>query len=133
MRAVEAVCGDGVIDTLGGVGSLAEKSLVRRGVSNDGESRIEMLETIREYAHERLDERAEADRIALRHAEYCVALAERAEPALTGPEQAAWLRRLSEENANIRTALAWTTATPASSSSACAWPVRSSASGALAD
>jgi predicted ATPase/RsiW-degrading membrane proteinase PrsW (M82 family) len=107
LRAVESVCGDGVIDVLGGVGSLAEKSLVRRGRSADGESRVEMLETIREYAHERLEERTEADRIARRHAEYCVALAERAEPALTGPDQAAWLQRLSEENANIRAALAW--------------------------
>jgi predicted ATPase/RsiW-degrading membrane proteinase PrsW (M82 family) len=107
LRAVEAVCGDGVIDTLGGVGSLAEKSLVRRAVGGDGESRVEMLETIREYARERLDERAEADRIALRHAEYCVALAERAEPALTSPDQGAWLQRLGEENANIRAALAW--------------------------
>jgi predicted ATPase/RsiW-degrading membrane proteinase PrsW (M82 family) len=107
LRAVEAVCGDGVIDTLGGVGSLAEKSLVRRGVSGDGESRAEMLETIREYAQERLEERAEGDRVALRHAEYCVALVERAEPALTGPDQGAWLQRLSEENANIRAALGW--------------------------
>jgi predicted ATPase/RsiW-degrading membrane proteinase PrsW (M82 family) len=107
LRAAEFVCGDGVVDVVEGIASLAEKSLVRRDVGTGGVSRVEMLETIREFARERLDERGEADAVRRRHAEHVLALSERAEPSLTGPEQAFWLARLSEENANIRAALAW--------------------------
>jgi predicted ATPase/RsiW-degrading membrane proteinase PrsW (M82 family) len=107
LRAAEFVCGDGVVDVVERAASLAEKSLVRRSVGVGGASRVEMLETIREFARERLAERAEAEAVRRRHAEHLVALAERAEPALTSPEQAFWLARLSEENANIRSALAW--------------------------
>jgi predicted ATPase/RsiW-degrading membrane proteinase PrsW (M82 family) len=111
LRAAEFVCGDGVLDVVDGAASLAEKSLVRRGVGVGGASRIEMLETIRDFARERLAERGEADVVRRRHAEYSLALAERAEPSLTSPEQGFWLARLSEENANIRAALAWSTET----------------------
>jgi predicted ATPase len=111
LRAAEFVCGDGVLDVVDGAASLAEKSLLRRGVGVGGASRIEMLETIREFARERLAERGEASVVRRRHAEYALALAERAEPSLTSPEQAFWLARLSEENANVRAALAWSTET----------------------
>jgi predicted ATPase/RsiW-degrading membrane proteinase PrsW (M82 family) len=107
LRAAEFVCGDGVLDVVAGATSLAEKSLVRRHSGVGGASRIEMLETIREFAGERLDERGESTSVRRRHAEHMVALAERAEPALTSPEQAFWLARLAEENANIRAALDW--------------------------
>ena len=107
LRAAEFVCGDGVVGVVEGITSLAEKSLVRRRVGVGGATRVEMLETIREFARERLRERPEADAVRRRHAEHLVALAERAEPALAGPEQAFWLARLGEENANIRAALAW--------------------------
>jgi predicted ATPase len=108
LRAAEFVCGDGVLDVVAGATSLAEKSLVRRHSGVGGASRIEMLETIREFAGERLEERGESSSVRRRHADHMVALAERAEPALTSPEQAFWLARLSEENANIRAALEWT-------------------------
>lgn len=107
LRAAEFVCGDGVLDVVEGAASLAEKSLVRRGVGVGGASRIEMLETIREFARERLAERGEDDPVRRRLTEHALALAERAEPFLTSPEQAFWLARLSEENANIRAALTW--------------------------
>ncbi len=110
LRAAEFVCGDGVLDVVGGVGSLVEKSLVRRSWGVAGEARAEMLETIREFARERLVESGDSQRIERRLAEHYVALAERAEPALTSPEQPFWLGRLSEENANIRAALAWSSA-----------------------
>ncbi|MGZ8702111.1 MAG: PrsW family glutamic-type intramembrane protease, partial [Gaiellaceae bacterium] len=107
LRAAEFVCGDGVLDVVGGVGSLVEKSLIRRSWGVAGEARVDMLETIREFARERLEESGDSERIERRLAEHYVALAERAEPALTSPEQPFWLGRLSEENANIRAALAW--------------------------
>ncbi len=110
LRAAEFVCGDGVLDVVGGVGSLVEKSLVRRSWGIAGEARAEMLETIREFARERLDESGDSERIGRRLAEHYVALAERAEPALTSPEQPFWLGRLGEENANIRAALSWSSA-----------------------
>jgi predicted ATPase/RsiW-degrading membrane proteinase PrsW (M82 family) len=107
LRAAEFVCGDGVVDVLAGLESLIEKSLARRTRGTSGDARVEMLETIRVFAAERLVESGEDERMRRRLAEHCVALAERAEPQLTGPEQSYWLDRLSEENPNIREALAW--------------------------
>src|SRR5262249_13832105 len=69
--------------------------------------RIRMLETIREYALERLDAAGEAVDLGRRHAAWCLTLAERALPELRGPEQAGWLARLDRELDNIRSALAW--------------------------
>jgi tetratricopeptide (TPR) repeat protein len=66
-----------------------------------------MLETIHEYAHERLTERGEAPATQQAHTIYFLELAERAEPQLRGPDQVAWLDRLDEEQANLRAALAW--------------------------
>ena len=66
-----------------------------------------MLETIREYALERLAERGELEDARNRHLNRYVELAETAEPELTRAGQAVWLERLSEENDNIRAALAW--------------------------
>ena len=54
-----------------------------------GEPRFGMLETIREYALERLDERGDGEAVRRRHADFYLALAERAEPALLGPQQRA--------------------------------------------
>jgi predicted ATPase len=107
IRAAEFVCGDGVVDVVAGLESLVEKSLARRTWGTAGQTRIEMLETIRTFARERLEESGEADRIERRLAEHCVALAERAEPHLTGAEQPTWLERLTDENPNLRAALAW--------------------------
>jgi hypothetical protein len=71
-----------------GLQSLVDKSLVRR----TGE-RFWMLETIGEFARERLAASHDADAIGRRHAEWFLALAEEAEPFLKGAEQPAWLRR----------------------------------------
>jgi predicted ATPase/DNA-binding CsgD family transcriptional regulator len=77
---------------------------VRRG--SDGEPRFGMLETIREFAW---DQVAQADRIGVRdrHLAHFVALAERSQDRLRGPDQAGWIRRLADEQANIRAALVW--------------------------
>jgi tetratricopeptide (TPR) repeat protein len=66
-----------------------------------------MLETIHEYARERLRERTDAEATHLRHAEYFLTLAEESEPLLGGPEQVAWFERLETENDNLRAAISW--------------------------
>ena len=66
-----------------------------------------MLETIGEFARERLAASDDADPIGRRHAEWFLALAEEAEPFLKGAEQAVWLERLEDEHDNLRTSLDW--------------------------
>jgi predicted ATPase len=66
-----------------------------------------MLETIREYALERLAASEEEATLRHRHARYYLALAERAEPLLKGAEQLVWLHRLKAEYDNLRAVLAW--------------------------
>ena len=106
LDAAETVCG-GDLDVLENLDVLADASLVRRPEHDDEELRFSMLETIREYAAERLaasppEERQEVER---RHTGYFRALAERAEPHLTGEHQVRWLDRLEREHDNIRAVL----------------------------
>ena len=75
------------------------------------EPRFWMLETIREYALERLEESGEAADARRCHADYYLSLAENAEPKLRGPTQREWLGRLEIEHGNLRAALAWSLAT----------------------
>jgi len=75
--------------------SLLDKSLVRKRESAT-EPRYWMLETIREYAAERLELHDDGDALSQRHAAYFLRLAEEAEPHLTGAEQARWMERLEE-------------------------------------
>jgi predicted ATPase/DNA-binding SARP family transcriptional activator/DNA-binding CsgD family transcriptional regulator len=110
LQAIEAVCnaeGDLPTDALDGVSSLLDKSLLRQEQGLESEPRYEMLETIREYAGERLEESEEVDTVKRAHAEYFLSLAEEAEPRLWGPEASAWLDRLEAEHGNTRTALSW--------------------------
>ncbi|MBA3530283.1 MAG: hypothetical protein H0T91_13420 [Propionibacteriaceae bacterium] len=86
---------------------LVDHRLLGRVDQVDGEPRLTMLETIREYGRERLGASGEAAEIAGRHASYFLGLAERAEPELTGPGQIAWLDRLETDVSNLRAALAW--------------------------
>jgi predicted ATPase/DNA-binding SARP family transcriptional activator/TolA-binding protein len=91
--------------TLELVTSLVEQSLLRQTVTASGDARLSMLETIHEFARERLEFRGDADAARGRHAALFLAFAEQAEPELSGPDQAAWLDRLETEHDNLRRAL----------------------------
>jgi ATP/maltotriose-dependent transcriptional regulator MalT len=69
--------------------------------------RYRLLEPVRQYALERLEESGEAEEVRRAHAMYFLAMAEEAEPELWGPEDASWLNRLEQEHDNIRVALSW--------------------------
>ncbi|MGI5198639.1 AfsR/SARP family transcriptional regulator [Streptomyces sp. CA-288835] len=102
LAAAEAVCGPIAFEALG---SLVDKSLVVAAPSGDGEMRYRLLETVAEYAGERLDEsgrRAEAERA---HLTYFRELARTTEPLLRRHGQLAAIERLERENENIRAAL----------------------------
>jgi predicted ATPase/DNA-binding SARP family transcriptional activator len=89
------------------LGQLIDKSVVtvRAGLEDsESETRYGMLETIREYAREKLDESGETEHMCQRHRDYFIALAKRAEPKLKGGEQFRWLDRLELENDNLRAA-----------------------------
>lgn len=108
IETAAAICGDGgelaMLDALQG---LLDHSLIveRGGVS--GVPRFTMLDTLREYAEERLIASGEADSLRRHHAYTFLALAERAAPELHGVEQRAWLQRLAHEHDNLRGALTW--------------------------
>ena len=90
--------GGEVVDAnLDALQSLVDKSLLRFSVE-----RFWMLETIREYATERLEQFEGAESLRRRHAEYFLQLAKEAEPHLTGRQQATWLDRLEAEHDNLR-------------------------------
>ena len=102
-----AAPGGSAFDALDVLTSLVDKNLVRRAPGVDGEDRFEMLETIREYARERLAANGETDAVERRHAAHFGRFAARAEAYLRGAEQAMWLTRLETEHANLRAALRW--------------------------
>lgn len=109
LEAAEAVCGgDGVaaVDVLAVLPNLVDKSLVLVSAM-DGEARYRLLETIRQYAHAKLAERAEADTVRDQHLEYYLHWAESAETKLIGSDQLAWLRRYEAERDNLQAALGW--------------------------
>ena len=107
LEAVERVCDpERAVDVLDALASLVDKSLLRQ-VESEGEPRFVMLETIREYALERLGESGEGTEIRGRHAEWVAELAEEAEPHLTGERQLEWLARCDREHDNVRAALRW--------------------------
>ena len=110
LEASEAVgSGEGVeerevLDLLSG---LVEKSLVVARGSHEGGVRYRLLEPVRQYALEKLEESGEAEDAKRAYARYFLALAEEAEPELLGPRETEWYDRLEEEHDNIRAALSW--------------------------
>ncbi len=73
----------------------------------EGRVRYRMLEPVRQYARERLEESEESDATLRRHAAFFLDLAEEAEPELKGAAQEEWLERLEAEHDNFRAALSW--------------------------
>ena len=109
LEAVEALCSNAgglELDVLDGLTVLVEQSLLRQEEGADGAPRFRMLETIREYALERLAASGETEALQRAHAACYLALAERLEPELRGSQQEAALAQLEVEHDNLRAALA---------------------------
>lgn len=110
LEAVEAVCaGNGLdsYDLLDLLSELVRKSLVLSRREPGQPIRYHLLETIRQYAQERLVTTRQGATFRQRHLDYFMTWAKRAKPELTGPDQAMWLNRLEKELDNLRAALNW--------------------------
>ena len=116
LEAAEAVCNEavGLSNVLDGMASLVDKSLLQPELAAgqelagvEGEPRFVMLEMIREYARDKLEECGELATTSDRHCEYFLHLAESADKEMGGNEQALWMRRLDTELNNLRAALEW--------------------------
>ena len=110
LEAAESVCGNESIETheiLDLLTQLLNKSLILAEHKQGQETRYRMLETIRQYAREKLWATGEGEMLSQRHLAYFVDLAERAEPNLRSFDMVMWLDRLETELDNIRAALTW--------------------------
>jgi predicted ATPase/DNA-binding SARP family transcriptional activator len=109
LEAAQAVCGAGLgEDALETLARLADKSLVEVDEPLDAvEGRFRVLETIRQYAREKLLEAGEAEQVRDRHLAFFLGFAEQTEPKLRRAEQLTWLERVERDHDNLRTALAW--------------------------
>lgn len=97
---------DDDLDLLEQLGSLVDKSILRR-VDDPHEVRIDMLETLREFALDRLEARFETEEYQQRHATVYAEWIEAAAPNLVGEEGGRWLDRVEHEHNNLRAALSW--------------------------
>ncbi|HEV2121938.1 MAG TPA: tetratricopeptide repeat protein, partial [Chloroflexota bacterium] len=104
-REVEGDAGE----VLEGIGSLLDKSLLRREPDPDNEPRYRMLETVREYGLEKLEASGEEDTVRDAHAAWCLRLAETEQAGFAdpGPRSTAWMDQMEAELDNLRAAMAW--------------------------
>jgi predicted ATPase/DNA-binding SARP family transcriptional activator/DNA-binding CsgD family transcriptional regulator len=110
LEAAEAVgAGSGIDkeDVLDLLLRLVDKSMVVVEATVDGEVRYRLLEPVRQYGREYLEESGEANAILNRHAAFFFALAKKAEPELRNAQQDAWAEQLKREYENVRVALSW--------------------------
>jgi non-specific serine/threonine protein kinase len=110
LEAAEAVCaGDAIAtaDVLDLLTRLVDQSLVVPEELPDGTARYRLLETLRQYAQQKLPVRGAGAAARRRHLAFYLALAEAAAPRLAGPAPQAWVRRLEAEHENLRAALRW--------------------------
>jgi predicted ATPase/DNA-binding winged helix-turn-helix (wHTH) protein len=114
LEGAEAVCdtkADLDLDLLDGMTSIVDKSLIQQLEPAKDESRFGMLQTIREYALEKLEVSGEQASTKRAHAAYCLVLAEEAAAEPCGAEGAEWLERFAFEHDNFRAGLDWLTET----------------------
>jgi tetratricopeptide (TPR) repeat protein len=110
LELASEVCGfDGLdeFDVLDGLSGVVNKSLVHTVSGADGLNRYRRLETVRQYAREKLLDSGASEAVHDRHLDAFTRLVERAEPHLRGHRQVEWLDRLEEELDNLRAALEW--------------------------
>jgi len=110
LEQIEAVCdtrNDLGLDLLDGMAALVNQSLIRQIEQAQGETRFDMLETIREYALEKLVASGEEPATRRAHAAYCVILAEEGAAENSEAERAKWFDCFEIEHENLRSALEW--------------------------
>jgi tetratricopeptide (TPR) repeat protein len=107
LEAAESVCGAENLHVMNLLTQLVDKSLVTVSESEGTETRYRLLETLRQYALEKLRAAGEEEMLRQKHRDWFLRLAEEAEPHLRGAEQGAWLNRLEAEYANLLAALDW--------------------------
>jgi predicted ATPase/transcriptional regulator with XRE-family HTH domain len=105
--AETVVAPDGTLDAFEGLASLVDKSLVQSTEGLDGEPRYLMLETVREFAVERLEDSGEAETVGRRHVDWCLAMAQEVDTDLSDAALERNEAQLEAEQANIRAALGW--------------------------
>ena len=116
IEEIEAVCtGDGVdaYDALDLLQLLVDKSLLSVETDAAEEARYTMIESVWQYARERLEASGEVETLRDRHLDYFLALAEEARPGLEGPKAAEWLDRIMADQFNFRLAVQWSIQSPA--------------------
>jgi tetratricopeptide (TPR) repeat protein len=114
LDGIEAVCNtkqDLDLDVLEGTESLVDKSLLQHVEHLDGETRFVLLDTVREYAAERLTESGEEHATRRAHAAYCLVLAEESASYTSDPSKTEWVHSFELDHDNFRAALEWLTKT----------------------
>jgi len=107
--ALAVVADDGIdrFEVIDDIGSLVAKSMLHTEHARDGSTRYRMLETLRQYGRDRLDEAGDPEMWRRRHAEHYAELAEQIRDGLLGPEELVWRARVLDELDNFRSAVAW--------------------------
>ncbi len=103
LEALEAVCG--MEETLSPLSRLIDRSLVLAEEEENGERRFRMLETLREYALEKLDEAQEKQEFQERQFQWCLEFAQTGQPKIQGAEGSQWLPKFEAEHDNLRFAI----------------------------
>jgi predicted ATPase/class 3 adenylate cyclase len=108
LEAIDAVGNaEGDLDTLEGMASLVNESLLRQTDDPGGDPRYSLLETVREFGLDRLAASGEEGQLRSQHAEYFASFVETLQPDIDGSDQVRIIARLEAEQDNIRAALAW--------------------------